>query len=52
MEVIQRAATHALQVDIPMASTTASTRDPSVGEDCQKAGLDTTVGVDARSLDL
>jgi hypothetical protein len=30
----------------------ASNPDPSVGEECQKADLDTVVGEDARSLGL
>jgi hypothetical protein len=51
MEAFQRAAVPALQVELPKASATASTPDPSVGE-CQKAGLDMTVGEDARSLYL
>jgi hypothetical protein len=42
----------ALQVEIPMASVMASTPDPYVGEDCQKADLDMAVGENARSLDL
>jgi hypothetical protein len=52
MEAFQRAAVPALQVELPKASATASTPDPSVGEECQKAGLDMTVGEDARSLYL
>jgi hypothetical protein len=35
----------------PMASATASTPDPSVGEECLQVDLDTTVGADAKSLD-
>jgi hypothetical protein len=42
----------ALQVELPTASLTASNPDPAVGEECRKAGLDTTVGEGARSLDL
>jgi hypothetical protein len=38
-EVIQRAAATALQVKIPIASAMASTPNPSVGEECQKADL-------------
>jgi hypothetical protein len=41
----------ALQVELPMASATTSTPDPSVGEEWQKADLDTAVGEDARNLD-
>jgi hypothetical protein len=51
MEVIQRAVTLALQVEIPTASATSSTPDPSVVEECLQADLDTCVGEDARSLD-
>jgi hypothetical protein len=35
-----------------MVLVTASTPDLSVREECWKADLDTTVGEDARSLDL
>jgi hypothetical protein len=35
MEVIQRAAMLALQVELPTASATASTPDLSVGEECR-----------------
>jgi hypothetical protein len=49
-EVIQRVAVSALQVEIPTASVTASTLDPSVGE-CLLADLDMGVGEDARRLD-
>jgi hypothetical protein len=52
MEVIQRAAAPALQVELPTASAMASTPDPSMGEECQRADLDTAVEEDARSLDL
>jgi hypothetical protein len=52
MEAIQRAVAPTLQVKIPMASASASTPDPSVGEECLQADLDTAVGVDASSLDL
>jgi hypothetical protein len=48
MAVIQRAATPALQVEIPTALVTASTPDSSVGE-CRKANLDTGVGADAEA---
>jgi hypothetical protein len=51
MEAIQRAATPALQVEIPKASMTPSTPDPSVGEECLQADLDMGVGEDARRLD-
>jgi hypothetical protein len=51
-EVIQRVVTPSLQVELPTASATASTPDPSVGEECWKVDLDTAVGEDARSLDL
>jgi hypothetical protein len=51
MEVIQMAVVPALQVEIPTASVTASTPDPSVGEQCLQADLDTSVGMNARSLD-
>jgi hypothetical protein len=52
MEVIQRAVPPALLVELLMALVTAGTPNPSVGEECQKANLDTTVGEDARILDL
>jgi hypothetical protein len=45
------AATPALQVEIPMASVTAITPGPSVGEECLQADLDTGVGEDTRRLD-
>jgi hypothetical protein len=51
-EAIQREATPTLQVELHMVSMTTSTPDPSVGEECRKADLDTTVGEDARSLHL
>jgi hypothetical protein len=41
-----------LQVEIPTVSATTSTRDPSVGEECHKAALNTVVGADTRSVDL
>jgi hypothetical protein len=51
-EAIQRAAATALQVKIPIASAMASTPNPSVGEECRKADLNTAVEEDAWSLDL
>jgi hypothetical protein len=42
----------ALQVELPTASVIASNPDPSVGEECQKADLDTAMGEDAKSLDI
>jgi hypothetical protein len=51
-DAFQRAATSALQVDLPTASTTASNPDLYVGEECRKVDLDTTVGKGTRSLDL
>jgi hypothetical protein len=33
-EVFQRAVVPALQVEHPIASVTASTSDPSIGEEC------------------
>jgi hypothetical protein len=50
-EPIQRVAAPTLQVEIPTASASASTRDPSMGEECLQADLDTAVGADASSLD-
>jgi hypothetical protein len=50
-EAIQRVVAPALQVEIPMAAMLASSPDPSVGEEVLQADLDTTVGVDASSLD-
>jgi hypothetical protein len=50
MEVIQRAATPALQVEIPMMVASTSIPNPSVGEEGLQADLDTTVGADASSL--
>jgi hypothetical protein len=49
-EVIQRVVVPALQLELPM--TVASNPDPSVGKECRKADLDTTVGEDVRCLDL
>jgi hypothetical protein len=51
MEVIQKVAVPALQVEIPMASASASTSDLSVREECLYTDLDTTVGTNASSLD-
>jgi hypothetical protein len=51
-EEIQRAVVTALQVELSTTSAMASNPDPSVGQECQKANLDTTVGKDAKSLDL
>jgi hypothetical protein len=51
-EAIQRESTPVLQVELPTVSTMASSPDLSVGEECRKADLDTTVGEDAKSLDL
>jgi hypothetical protein len=55
MATIQRAAPPALQVEIPTASAlalvSASTPDPSMGQECLQADLDTVVGADASSLD-
>jgi hypothetical protein len=42
----------ALQVENPTVSATSSTPDPSMGEECWKADLDTDMGEDVRSLDL
>jgi hypothetical protein len=50
-EAIQRAVAPALQVVIPMTVASASSTDPSVGEEGLQADLDTTVGADAISLD-
>jgi hypothetical protein len=50
MEAFQRAAAPALQVELPMASVMTSNPDPSVGEECWKTDLDTTVGDGDRSL--
>jgi hypothetical protein len=38
-------------VEIPTASSIASTLDPSVGEECLQADLDMGVAEDARRLD-
>jgi hypothetical protein len=51
-EAIQRAVTPTLQVELPTASAMTSTPNPSVGEECQKADLDTAMGENAISLDL
>jgi hypothetical protein len=51
-EAIRRAAAPALPVELPMVSATASTPNPSVGEECWMADLDTTMGEDAKSLNL
>jgi hypothetical protein len=51
-EAIQRATAPALHVELPMTSATTSNPDPSMGEECRKADLDTVVGEDARSMDL
>jgi hypothetical protein len=51
IEAIQRATVLALQVEIPTTSTSTSTLDTSVGEECLQVDLDMAVGVDASSLD-
>jgi hypothetical protein len=51
MEVSQRAATHALLAEIPMAVVAASSPDPSMGEGDLHADLNMAAGVDATSLD-
>jgi hypothetical protein len=51
-EAIQRAATPALQMEIPTTAALASSPDPSMGEEGLQADLDTVVGADASSLDL
>jgi hypothetical protein len=43
---------HALYVELPTAWAMASTLDPSMGEECRKAHLDTAVEENARSMDL
>jgi hypothetical protein len=48
----QRAAAPTLQVELPMASAMASNPDLAVGEECQKADLDTVMWEGARRLDL
>jgi hypothetical protein len=50
-EVIQRAVVPTLQVEFPMAVVTVCNLDPSVGEECRNADLDTT-GEGSRSMDL
>jgi hypothetical protein len=52
MEAIQRVVVPALQVEIPMASTSANTLDPSMGEECLQVDLDMAIGADASSQDL
>jgi hypothetical protein len=49
-EVIQRAVTPALQVEIPMMTAAASSPDPSVGEEGLQADLDIVVGADVSSM--
>jgi hypothetical protein len=51
-EAIQRVVVPTLQVEIPMMSVMASTPDLSMGEECVQADQDTSVGDDARRLDL
>jgi hypothetical protein len=52
MEVIQGVVAPTLQVELPMALAMTCNSDSSVGEECQKVDLDTTVREDASSLDL
>jgi hypothetical protein len=52
VEIPMAVAAPALQVEIPMVVVTASSPDPSVEEESLQADLDTTVGANARSLDL
>jgi hypothetical protein len=42
----------ALQVEIPIALELANTPDPSMGDECLQADLDTAIRADASSLDL
>jgi hypothetical protein len=44
IEAFRRVMTPALQVELPMASLTASNPDLAVGEECRKANLDMAVG--------
>jgi hypothetical protein len=44
MEASQRAAVHALLVEIPIGAAVASSPDPSMGEGGLNANLDTAVG--------
>jgi hypothetical protein len=39
-------------LEIPMMSASASTPDPSVGEECLQADMSRAIGADASSLDL
>jgi hypothetical protein len=43
-EAIQRMVVPALQVELPMTFVMTSNPDPSVGDECHKVDLDTTVG--------
>jgi hypothetical protein len=47
MEAFQRAATLALQLEVPTASMTASNSDPTAGEECWKTDVEVA---GARSL--
>jgi hypothetical protein len=51
VEIPTVAAAPALQVEIPTAVAVASSPDLFVGEEGLQAGLDTTIGADASSLD-
>jgi hypothetical protein len=49
-EASQRAAAHALQVEIPTAVVAANSPDPSAGDGSLQADLDTAARADAKSL--
>jgi hypothetical protein len=51
MKAMERAAVPTLLVEIPTTSVFTSSPNPSVGEECLPADLDTAVGADASSLD-
>jgi hypothetical protein len=51
-EVIQRAVAPTLQMEPPTVLMADSNSDPSVAEECQKAGLDMAMGEDVRNLDM
>jgi hypothetical protein len=50
MEAIQRVVAPTLQVEIPMASASASTPNTSKGEECFQVDLDTAVVIYTNSL--
>jgi hypothetical protein len=52
MEAFQRAVAPALQAELPTMLAMTSNPNPSMGEECRKADLDTTMWEGVRNMDL